>query len=86
MRFESRAYVPISDVMKWLNHELYIEPIDCYIDPVRPVSRAIITHGHADHARAGHLMCWPHNKLLISCKHATGQNALATFSLCFGEH
>jgi putative mRNA 3-end processing factor len=25
-----------------------------YIDPVRPVDRAVITHGHADHARAGH--------------------------------
>jgi putative mRNA 3-end processing factor len=25
-----------------------------YIDPVRPVERALITHGHADHARSGH--------------------------------
>jgi putative mRNA 3-end processing factor len=25
-----------------------------YIDPVRPVERALITHGHSDHARAGH--------------------------------
>ena len=25
-----------------------------YIDPVRPVERALITHGHADHARPGH--------------------------------
>ena len=25
-----------------------------HIDPVRPVARAVITHGHADHARAGH--------------------------------
>ena len=27
---------------------------DFYIDPVRKVDRAFITHGHADHARAGH--------------------------------
>lgn len=27
---------------------------DFYIDPWRPVSRALITHGHADHARSGH--------------------------------
>ena len=27
---------------------------DFYIDPVRPVARALITHGHADHARPGH--------------------------------
>ena len=33
---------------------LYIAPLDAYIDPTRPVRRALITHGHADHARAGH--------------------------------
>jgi len=33
---------------------LYCPPGDFYIDPVRPVDRAVITHGHADHARAGH--------------------------------
>src|SRR5471030_897418 len=26
-----------------------------HIDPVRPVERALITHGHSDHARAGHV-------------------------------
>lgn len=25
-----------------------------HVDPVRPVARALVTHGHADHARAGH--------------------------------
>src|SRR4051794_27886163 len=25
-----------------------------YVDPVRPVERALITHGHSDHARPGH--------------------------------
>lgn len=33
---------------------LYCPPGDFFIDPVRPVDRAVITHGHADHARAGH--------------------------------
>ncbi|MGD9914145.1 MAG: ligase-associated DNA damage response exonuclease [Rhizobiaceae bacterium] len=33
---------------------LYCAPGDFYIDPVRPVARALITHGHSDHARAGH--------------------------------
>jgi putative mRNA 3-end processing factor len=33
---------------------LYCPPGDFYIDPVRPVPRALITHGHSDHARAGH--------------------------------
>ena len=34
---------------------LYCPPGDFFIDPVRPVARAVITHGHADHARAGHV-------------------------------
>jgi len=33
---------------------LYCEPGGFYIDPHRAVDRAIITHGHSDHARAGH--------------------------------
>jgi len=33
---------------------LYCAPGGFYIDPVRPVERAVITHGHSDHARAGH--------------------------------
>ncbi|MBU6438491.1 MAG: ligase-associated DNA damage response exonuclease, partial [Betaproteobacteria bacterium] len=33
---------------------LYCPPGDFYIDPWRPVPRAVITHAHADHARAGH--------------------------------
>lgn len=40
--------------MPLLRHDLYIEPINAYIDPPFPVERAIITHGHSDHARAGH--------------------------------
>ncbi|MDB5853884.1 MAG: ligase-associated box helicase [Herminiimonas sp.] len=33
---------------------LYCVPGQFYIDPWRPVERAIITHAHADHARVGH--------------------------------
>lgn len=33
---------------------LYCAPGDFYIDPTRPVTRAVITHGHSDHARSGH--------------------------------
>jgi putative mRNA 3-end processing factor len=33
---------------------LYCEAGDFFVDPMRPVARAVITHGHADHARAGH--------------------------------
>ncbi len=33
---------------------VYCRPGDFYIDPSRPVAKAVITHGHADHARSGH--------------------------------
>lgn len=44
-------------VDKWLyptDHGLYCEPGDFFVDPSRAVDRAIITHGHSDHARSGH--------------------------------
>lgn len=33
---------------------LYCPAGDFFIDPLYPVSRALITHGHSDHARPGH--------------------------------
>ena len=33
---------------------LFCVPAGHYVDPTRPVDKAIITHGHADHARPGH--------------------------------
>jgi len=33
---------------------LYCVPGGFYVDPIRPVEKAVITHGHADHARPGH--------------------------------
>ncbi len=33
---------------------LYCPPGDFFIDPWRPVERAVITHAHADHSRRGH--------------------------------
>ncbi|MGN8158221.1 ligase-associated DNA damage response exonuclease [Salinisphaera sp. RV14] len=37
---------------------LYCGAGDFYIDPWRPVERALITHAHADHARPGHRRYW----------------------------
>lgn len=38
----------------FLSRDLRVNPIDAYVDPPVPRARAIITHGHADHARSGH--------------------------------
>ncbi len=44
-------------VQRWLKVTpagLYCEAGGFYIDPARAVDRAVITHGHGDHARPGH--------------------------------
>jgi putative mRNA 3-end processing factor len=41
-------------MIPFLDRDLHVRPIDAYIDPAQPRERAIITHGHADHARSGH--------------------------------
>jgi putative mRNA 3-end processing factor len=49
--------MPSSRFETWLHPTpsgLFCAPGGFYIDPVRPVERAIITHGHSDHARPGH--------------------------------
>src|SRR5262245_61444914 len=33
---------------------LYCVPGDFHIDPIESVDRAVVTHGHGDHARPGH--------------------------------
>ena len=46
---------------------LYCRQGDFYVDPWRPVPRAIVTHAHADHARAGcdRYLCAAPGKLVL---------------------
>jgi putative mRNA 3-end processing factor len=46
--------IRFEDLLRPTPAGLYCPPGDFYVDPVVPVDRAVITHGHADHARAGH--------------------------------
>ncbi len=41
-------------VLTFTQQGIYCPAGDFHIDPWRPVDRALITHGHADHARPGH--------------------------------
>ncbi|MBN9243128.1 MAG: ligase-associated DNA damage response exonuclease [Mesorhizobium sp.] len=43
-----------SDLLCSRPEGLYCPPGDFFIDPGRPVARALVTHGHSDHARSGH--------------------------------
>ena len=43
----------MADVLTFTDRGIYCPAGDFYIDPWRPVDRALITHGHADHSRPG---------------------------------
>jgi putative mRNA 3-end processing factor len=49
----ARENVLVNDLITTTASGLYCERGDFYIDPWRPVPRAVITHAHADHARWG---------------------------------
>jgi putative mRNA 3-end processing factor len=61
------------DLLRPTPKGLYCPPGDFYIDPVRPVSQALVTHGHADHARPGN------EKVLAT------RRTLAIMALRYGE-
>ncbi len=42
-----------NQLLQLSEHGFYCPPADIYIDPWRPVARAVVTHVHADHARPG---------------------------------
>src|SRR5438270_5230578 len=59
---------------------------DFHIDPVRPVERALITHGHSDHARAGHGAVLATQETLDMMRLRYGENfAGSTQAIAYGE-
>jgi len=57
-----------------------------HIDPTRPVDKAVITHGHADHARAGHGAVLATQETLDLMRLRYGENfAGATQAIKYGE-
>ncbi len=64
---------------------LYCPPGDFTIDPVRPVDRAVITHGHGDHARAGHgaVLATAETLAIMAVRYGEGF-AGATTALAYG--
>jgi putative mRNA 3-end processing factor len=65
---------------------LYCAPGGFHIDPHRPVDRAIVTHGHSDHARSGHghVLATPETIGLMQVRY--GQECAGQFqSVRYGE-
>lgn len=65
----------------------WCKPGDFHIDPVRPVERAIITHGHADHARAGHGHVYATAETLAIMRARYGENhaRIEEHPMAYGE-
>ena len=57
---------------------LWCEPADLFIDPPRAVPRAIITHGHADHARPGHASVLATSETLAIMRQRMGAGAFGS--------
>ena len=65
---------------------LYCAPGDFYIDPHRPVGRAVVTHGHADHARPGNRAVLATPETLAIMRKRYGKDAgLSLDELPYGE-
>jgi putative mRNA 3-end processing factor len=74
------------DILTPLPAGLFCKPGNFHIDPVRPVERAVITHGHSDHARAGHGAVLATQETLDIMRLRYGENfAGSTQAVRYGE-
>ena len=50
---------------------IYLPGADAWIDPSQPKPRALVTHGHADHARGGHgaVLATPETLAIMGCRY-----------------
>ena len=48
-------------------HGIFVAPADAWVDPSTPQARALVTHGHADHARGHEAPVFLHGALQRLC-------------------
>lgn len=65
-------------LLEFNDNGIYCSAGDFYIDPWRPVKRAIITHAHSDHAKWGHQQYLSHTLSREVLKHRLGDINLQT--------
>jgi putative mRNA 3-end processing factor len=64
----------------WIRPEpwgIHVVPSDTWIDPAREVPHALVTHGHADHARGGHgvTVATPETLAIMDLRYFTREGA-----------
>lgn len=70
-------------VLTFTDRGIYCPAGDFHIDPWRPVPRALITHGHSDHARWGHGAYLATHQALPVIRHRLGD--IAATGIAYGE-
>lgn len=60
-------------LLEFTDKGIYCPPADVYLDPWKPVSKAIISHGHADHSRWGHKQYMTHSSNIPIITHRLGE-------------
>lgn len=60
---------------------IYVRPADSWIDPTVPKSRAMITHGHSDHALGGHgaVLATAETLAIMQCRYGPQPGQPVTF-------
>lgn len=71
--------IAFEDWLQLTDAGLYCAPGGFHIDPSRPVERAVVTHGHSDHARPGHGAVLATAETVEIMKARLGEDAAGTF-------
>ncbi|HEX9857279.1 MAG TPA: ligase-associated DNA damage response exonuclease [Paracoccaceae bacterium] len=70
-------------VLTFTERGIYCPGGDFHIDPHRPVPRALVTHGHSDHARPGHSAYLATHQAIPVIRHRLG--AVTLDGIAYGE-
>ncbi len=71
-------------MLKFTDRGIYCVPGDFYVDPWKPVDRAVITHAHSDHARWGMKRYLTHHHSIPVMRHRLGED-IQVQGMEFGE-
>ncbi len=71
-------------LLQFTDRGIYCDPAGVYLDPWKPVDKALITHGHADHSRWGHKKYITHNDNIPIISHRLGD--INVSGLAHGEN
>ena len=70
----TEGQLPVDGPLRLTPEGLYCVPAQAWIDPWRPVARALLTHAHADHARPGSQAYWASEPSEGVLRHRLGAN------------